>query len=185
MKHSGLLDASRCVLVVIDMQDSLLKAIQCSEEIVANTIRLVEAAKILRVPALVTVQNAARLGFTTEAIASALPENTAEFNKTAFSCMQCHEFADALEEHKPEQVIICGVEAHVCVSQTALDLLDSGYFVHIAADAVSSRTSDNKSIALDRIRSSGATITSTESAIFELVRDAARPEFKRILPLVK
>jgi nicotinamidase-related amidase len=99
-----------------------------------------------------------------------------------FSCCGSKDFLSALERYT---ILLCGVETHICVNQTALDLLRLGYQVHVAADAVSSRKESNYRIGLDRMRQAGAVITSTEMAVFEMLRDAAAPEFKRILELVK
>lgn len=184
MNHPNVLDSSNTILVVVDVQDSLLKVIHEHDRVVANTVRLIEAAKVFAIPILVTVQYAQKLGGCTQAVADALPNDDA-IDKTTFSCMGSERFAAALEQTARRQVLICGIETHVCVNQTAHDLLLRGCQVHVASDAVSSRTPENRVTGIGKMRDSGCVITSTEAAIFELTKDASSPEFKRVLPLVK
>ena len=185
MSHPNILAVSNCLLVVVDMQDSLLRFIHESEKVAANTIKLVEAAKVLDVPVLTTVQYRQKLGVTTQAIADILPVGTLEIDKTSFSCLGSEAFNEALSRYKKKQVMLAGIETHVCISQTAHDLLNSEYSVHVACDAVSSRTSENRAVGLQKMASSGCIITSTEMAIFEMIKDSTSPLFKRILPLIK
>ncbi len=184
MSHPNILDNTRAVLVVVDLQDALLKVIFERERVVSNAVRLIEAAKVLSVPTLVTLQYAQKLGDCTQAVADALTHDE-RFDKMSFSCLGSWEFVEALERTGRRQVILVGVETHVCINQTAHDLLQNGYCVHVVKDAVSSRTAENWSVGIEKMSDSGCLITSTETAIFELVRDASRPEFKQILPLVK
>lgn len=184
MSHPNLLDSSDTVLVVIDAQDAFLKTIFERERVVANTVRLIEAAKVFSVPILVTLQNAPKLGDCTGAVMDALPHDT-RIEKMSFSCCGCERFPGALEETTRRQALLCGVESHICVSQTAHDLLARGYSVHVAKDAVSSRTPESWLVGVEKMRDSGCVITSTEMAIFELTGDASSEEFKRILPLVR
>ncbi|MCE5324723.1 hydrolase [bacterium] len=184
MSHPNIIDKSNSALVVIDIQDPLLKVIHESERMVANVIKLIEAAKVFDLPILVPLQYAARLGDVHEPIANALPTDK-RFDKMTFSCVGSLDFLDALQATGRNQVILCGIEAHVCVNQTAHDLLERNYSVHVIEDAVSSRRRDDWECAVEKMRSSGCVISSTEMAIFELTRDASIPEFKRILPIVK
>ncbi|MCX6344097.1 MAG: isochorismatase family protein [Armatimonadetes bacterium] len=184
MSHPNLLNTSDTVLLVIDVQDVLLKATYEQERVVGNSVRLIETAKIFPLPILVTLQNAERFGDCNPCVANALP-HTERFNKMTFSCLGGKDFIQQLEALNRKQILICGVETHVCVNQTAHDLLALGYSAHIAKDAVSSRTPENWAIGIEKMRDSGCIITSTETAIFELTYDASTPEFKKILPLVK
>jgi|YNPNPStandDraft_1061719.scaffolds.fasta_scaffold00002_23 nicotinamidase-related amidase len=184
MSHPNILDSSYAMLVVIDVQDSLLKAIHQADRVIANTVKLIEAAKVFDIPVLVTVQYPEKLGGCTELVATAL-KDVQVFPKTAFSCLGCKEFAQHIAATGRRQVILCGIEAHVCVNQTAHDLLLRGLRVHVARDAVSSRTAENYEVGIGKMRDSGCVITSTETAIFEMTGDASRAEFKRILPIVK
>jgi len=184
MSHPRVLDRADTVLLVVDVQDAFLKAIHERDRVVANSVKLIEAAKVFSLPVIVTLQNAERMGDCTQAVADALPHDT-RLNKMTFSCHGGPGFAQALAQTGRRQVLICGVEAHICVNQTAHDLLLHDYRVHLAKDAISSRTPENWEIGIEKMRDSGCVITSTEAAIFELMKDAAAPEFKRILPLVK
>jgi len=185
MSHPNILEAEDCVLLVVDLQDSLLRVIHESDKVITNTIKLVETAKIFSIPVLLTVQYRDKLGPTTKAVADVLPAGVVEIDKTSFSCFYGEGFEEMLGRSLKRQVLICGVETHVCVNQTAHDLLLEGYSVHVASDAVSSRTAENRNAGLDKIRQSGCIITSTEMAMFELLKDAGHPEFKQMLPFVK
>lgn len=184
MSHPSLLESSDTVLLVVDMQDVLLNVIHERERVIRNTVRLVEVAKIFSIPILVTLQNPARLGDCSPELASALPHDS-RISKMTFSCLGGECFPEKLDELGRRQVLICGVETHICVNQTAHDLLARGFGVQIAKDAVSSRTSDNWIVGIEKMRDSGCVITSTETAIYELTKDASTPEFKRVLKLVK
>ena len=184
MSMSRVLDRDDTVLLVVDVQDTFLKVIHEAERVVANTVKLIEAAKVFDIPIVVTLQNAERMGDVTQAVADALPQID-RFNKMTFSCFGGEGFEEMFRDLWRNQVLICGIETHVCVNQTAHDCLASGYRVHIAKDAISSRTAENWVAGIEKMRDSGCVITSTEMAIFELLRDAASPEFKKILPIVK
>jgi nicotinamidase-related amidase len=184
MSHPNILDKSNAALVVIDIQDPLLKVIYEGERVVANAIKLIETAKVFDMPILVPLQYAKRMGDVTQPIADVLPDDR-RFDKMTFSCLGSPDFLQALQAIGRTQVILCGIEGHVCVSQTAHDLLSRGYSVHVIKDAVSSRMREDWECAVDKMRASGCVISSTEMAIFELTRDSSIPEFKRILPIVK
>jgi nicotinamidase-related amidase len=171
-------------LVVVDIQDRLLPAIFEKERVLQNTLRLVQGAGILQVPILATEQYRKGLGATVPEIAAAIP-GFAPLEKLAFSACGAAPFLPALKQKKVSQAILCGIEAHVCVSQTCLDLLGEGFKVFVVADAISSRTPENYQIGLDRMRAAGAVIASTEMALFELLEHAGTAEFKQILNLVK
>jgi nicotinamidase-related amidase len=171
-------------LVVVDIQDRLLPAIFEKERVLQNTLRLVQGAGILHVPVLATEQYRKGLGPTVPEVASAIP-GFAPLEKLAFSACGAAGFIPALRQKKVSQAILCGIEAHVCVSQTCLDLVDQGLRVFVAADAVSSRTSENYLFGLDRMRAAGAVIVCTEMVLFELLEQAGTAEFKQILALVK
>ncbi|MCE5315481.1 MAG: hydrolase [Armatimonadota bacterium] len=184
MTHPNILDGADAVLVVIDIQDPLLKTIHEADRVVENTIKLVEAAKIFNLPILVPLQYASRLGDVTKPIADVLP-SAQRFDKMTFSCLGSPDFLNALNETGRKQVILCGIESHVCVNQTAHDLLMQGFKVHVIKDAVSSRTAGNWITSIEKMRDSGCVISSVETAIFELTQDSSSPEFKKILPIVK
>ena len=180
------LDPEQCALVVIDIQEKLLPPIFQKEQLVRNAQLLIRAAGILKIPALVSTQYVKGLGQTVPEISSLLPGSD-PVDKTLFSCFGSDLFCSALK-HLPGQrntLLLCGMESHICVMQTALGALRDGYLVHIASDAVSSRTEWNWKIDLDRMRSAGAIISSTEMMIYELMRSSSSAAFKELLPHLK
>jgi len=183
-KKSLRLRRPRAGLVVVDIQERLLPAIFEKERVVQNAIRLIQGATILHVPVLATEQYRKGLGPTAPEVAAVIP-SFEPMEKVAFSACGAAGFASALEGKKVSDAIVCGIEAHVCVMQTCLDLLDQGLRVFVAADAVSSRTQENHRLGLDRMSAAGAIIVSTEMVLFELLGQAGTAEFKQILALVK
>ncbi|TYZ64577.1 hypothetical protein PybrP1_001489 [[Pythium] brassicae (nom. inval.)] len=188
----GRLAPHSSVLFVCDVQEIFRHAIFQMPTVVRGTNALVSAAKALDVPVVVTTQYAARLGGTVSEINANLADapHARMFDKTLFSMMtdevRAHVESGLPGGRRPASVILCGIEGHVCVLQTCLDLLDLGYDVHVVADAVSSSTSFNRDVSLERMRQSGAFITSVESSIFQLAGDASTPTFKKtISPLIK
>jgi nicotinamidase-related amidase len=180
------LDADQCALIVVDMQERLLPPIWEKERLVRNVQLLIRLAGILKLPALVTTQYAKGLGNTVPDIANLLP-NTPTIDKQMFSCFGSDAFCSMLKRLPGQRttVLLCGMEAHICVMQTALGALREGYLVHVAADAVSSRTELNWQIGLNRMRSAGAIVSSTEMMIYELLRSSGAPAFKELLPYLK
>ncbi len=178
------LDRAHAGLVVVDIQERLLPAIYQPERVRENALRLVKGAAVLRVPVLVTEQYRKGLGPTVPELAAAIP-GFAPMEKLSFSACGADGFTRRLKELKISEVLLCGIEAHVCVAQTGLGLLDEGFRVFAAADAISSRTPENYGAGVDRMRAAGAVIVSTEMALFELLGRAGTAEFKQLLPLVK
>jgi nicotinamidase-related amidase len=180
------LEAEQCALIVVDMQEKLLPPIWEKERLVKNVQLLIRLAGILKIPALVTTQYAKGLGNTVPAIAEMLP-NTQAIDKMMFSCFGSDAFCSMLKRLPGQRttVLLCGMEAHICVMQTALGALREGYLVHVAADAVSSRTQLNWQIGLDRMRAAGTILSSTEMMLYELMRSSGGPAFKELLPYLK
>ena len=178
------LTRSKAGLVVVDVQERLLPAIFEPPRVVQNVVRLIRGAAILQVPILATEQYRKGLGRTVPEVAAAVP-GFAPLEKVEFSACGAAGFLPALQDKQVSQAILCGIEAHVCVSQTCLDLLERGFGVFVAADAVSSRTAENCRLGLERMRAAGAVIVSTEMVLFELLERAGTDEFKQILALVK
>jgi nicotinamidase-related amidase len=165
-------------LVVVDVQEKLMAVMPRREALLAAIQRLLGAAKILEIPVIVTAQYAKGLG-------PVLPEiGTSFIEKKSFSCCSSNEFTRALKDLRRQRVILCGIEAHVCIQQTAIDLMKD-YFVYVAADAISSRHRHDHKVAVERLRDCGAVITTVESAVFELLREAGTDQFKQVLPLFK
>lgn len=188
------LDPARAALLVIDMQEAFRPVVHEFDRIAANVVTLVEGARALELPVLVTEQYPRGLGRTVPEVAEHLDglrppaANGAEeaapmrpFEKTCFSA--CDEEGFDLGER--DQALLCGIESHVCVSQTAHGLLDRGLEVHVASDAVSSRTPENRQVGLHKMEAAGAVLTSVEAALFELLGAAGGEAFKRIQRLVK
>src|SRR5215471_674982 len=180
------LEADQCALIVIDIQEKLLPPIFQKAQLVRNSQLLMRLAGILKIPALVTTQYAKGLGNTIPEISSLLPD-AEPINKLAFSCFGSDVFCSLLKRLPGNRntVLLCGMESHICVAQTALAALREGYLVHVAADAVSSRTEWNWKIGLERMRAAGAVISSTEMMMYELLRSSGNPAFKELLPHLK
>jgi len=180
------LEAGQCALVVIDIQEKLLPPIFQREQLVRNAQLLIRAARILKIPALVSTQYAKGLGATVPEVASLLP-GTDAIDKTLFSCFGSDVFCSMVRRLPGQRttLLLCGMESHICVAQTALAAVREGYLVHVASDAVSSRTEWNWKIGLDRMRAAGAIISSTEMMIYELMRSSSSAAFKELLPYLK
>ena len=183
----GLLDAAKSVLVMVDMQQRLLSAMQSSaaQLMLDNSIKLVQAAKCLNVPILLTEQYPKGLGSTVDDISHVLPEAALCFEKTAFSCCGCDEFKQKLITSGRRQVVLVGQETHVCVLQTAVELFQQGFQVFVVEDAVCSRLEQHKVNAIERMRQLGVNVTCYESVLFEWIRDAKHANFKTISALVR
>jgi nicotinamidase-related amidase len=171
-------------LVVVDIQERLLPAIFEPELVVQETVRLIRGAAVFGLPVFVTEQYRKGLGATVPEIARELQGFT-PMQKIGFSACRSDGFMAALSSKRCADVLLCGIETHVCVAQTCLDLLEAGLNVFAVADAVSSRTRENRCIGIERMRDAGAVIVSTEMALFELAGEAGTPEFKQILNLVR
>jgi nicotinamidase-related amidase len=180
------LEAEQCALLVIDIQQKLLPPIFQNEQLVRNAQLLIRAAGILKIPALVSTQYAKGLGGTVPEVA-ALLAGTEAIDKTLFSCFGSEPFCGALKRLPGQRntLLLCGMESHICVMQTALGALREGYVVHVASDAVGSRTEWNWRIGLERMRAAGAVISSTEMMIYELMRASSSAAFKELLPHLK
>ena len=180
------LEAERCALVVIDIQEKLLPPIFQGEQLMRNAKLLIRAAQVMKIPAMVSTQYSRGLGKTVPEIASLL-EETEAIDKDKFSCFGSDAFCAALRRVPGNRntLLLCGMESHICVTQTALAALREGYIVHVASDAVSSRTEWNWKIGLDRMRAAGAVISSTEMMIYELMRSSSSAAFKEMLPHLK
>ena len=185
MRHENTLDLGSTALAVIDMQESFRQHIADFTELAARVALVAHAAGLLGVPVVVTEQYPKGLGRTAGEIAAVLPSGGEPVEKTAFSSCGAREFLTRLEDRGARQILVCGLEAHVCVNQTAHDLLARGYQVHLLADCITSRTAQNREAGLDKMRASGALPSSTELALFELLRDARHEQFKAIQKLIK
>ena len=178
------LEIKRSSLVVVDVQGKLAELMHDKESLFKNIEILIASAKILEIPIIWCQQTPKAIGVTIPRIARLLSDNE-PVDKAAFSCFAHQPFADKLKSLNRPQVLLCGIETHICIYQTAADLLNAGYHVEAIADAVSSRTPQNKKIGLKRIKKIGANLNSTEMALFELLKTADHPKFKQIVKLIK
>lgn len=180
------IEPEQCALLIIDIQEKLLPPIFQKELLTRNSQLLIRLAGILKIPVIASTQYTKGLGATVPEIASLLPDVT-PFDKTMFSCFGSEAFCSSLKRlpGKRTTVLLCGMESHICVAQTALAALREGYLVHVASDAVSSRTEWNWRVGLERMRDAGAVISSTEMIMYELLRSSSAPAFRELLPYLK
>jgi len=184
--HPNLVSIDNSLLLVIDIQSKLVAAMpeNDADQMIDNSGRLIEAAETLDIPVLLTEQYPKGLGPTDHQLTEKLDQDTATFEKTGFSCLAADGFSEALEQSGRKQIIIIGLETHVCIIQTALELLNSSYQVHVVEDAVCSRKTEHKLFALQRMQQQGATITCHESVLFEWLKNSNHPAFKSISRLL-
>lgn len=185
MPHENTLDAARAALVVIDMQESFRAAIPDFSDVAARIATAVRGAQLLGVPVVVTEQYPGGLGRTAAEITAALAPGIEPIEKTAFSSCGAREFVARLEQTGAKQILVCGIEAHICVNQTTHDLLARGFQVHLLADCTTSRAPRNREAGISKMQRSGALPSTVELALFELLRDARHEQFKAVQKLIK
>ena len=185
MRHPRLLERATSVLVVIDVQESYRQVLHEYERVARGVARLVQGASALDVPILVTEQYPRGLGATVAEVAAHFPGDVVPIEKMSMSCCGAPRFVAELKRLRRRQVLLGGVEAHACVNQTAHDLLASGYQVHLAHDATSSRFAADYRLGWEKMVGSGVIPATVESALLELVRTAEAPEFKTIQKLIR
>lgn len=185
MSHPAVLDKQQTVLVVVDMQEAFRKAIPAFAEIASRVAQMIRGCRVLDVPILVTEQYPKGLGKTAEEIIFSLPDDFEFIEKTAFSSCGAPSFMEKLETARAKQILLCGIETHICVNQTTHDLLENGYQVHLLTDCVGSRFEQDKLAALQKLTTNGAFPSSLEMALFELLRDSRHEQFKEIQNLIK
>jgi nicotinamidase-related amidase len=183
--HPYTLDAAKTALLVVDVQEAFRPAISDLDAIARRIATMVQAARLLQIPVLAAEQYPERLGRTVKEILNVLPPDVRIVEKTAFSCCGASLFLEQLAETKAKQVLVCGIESHVCVNQTVHDLLSYDYQPHLLIDCVCSRTAQNRQIGIEKMIQSGALPSSVEMAIFELMRDAKHRQFAAVQKLIK
>jgi nicotinamidase-related amidase len=185
--HALALAREQTALVVIDVQERLFPAMDADhrEEVMRNIKVLTAAARRLKLPTLVTEQYPKGLGHTLPEVKETLPPGVEPIEKVAFSCWAVETFRARLGASGARQLLLGGIEAHVCVLMSALDLLADGYRVHVVADAVTSRTQANWRLAMDQLRQAGAVVTTTETALFQLLRQADTDDFRELARLIR
>ena len=179
-----MLDIQNCFLVIVDVQGKLAQLMYDRDALFKNIRILIKVAKLLAIPIVWTQQCPQALGPTVPEVTQLLTDSE-PINKASFSCCGEEQFNRKLKSLARRQVLLCGIEAHVCIYQTAADLMQTGYDVHIIADAISSRSLKNRQIGLEKMASNGAELSSTEMVIFELLKTAEHPQFKQIVKLAK
>jgi nicotinamidase-related amidase len=179
-----MLSRTAAVLVIIDIQGNLAQTMYDKENLFANAVKLIKGFNVFNLPIIFTEQIPQKLGQTIPQISAEL-EGIKPIAKETFSCWADVHFREQLEALSRRHVVLLGIESHVCVYQTASDLISNGYNIHLVADAVSSRTKENREIGLAAMKSAGAHLTSTEMVLFELLRTAADPKAKDIFKIVK
>ena len=179
-----MLSRESAALIVIDIQGNLFEAMQGKEKLLANTMKVIKGGKIFNLPIIVTEQIPEKLGQTLPILSQELA-GSATVSKESFSCWGNSQFKEKIGTFGRREIIILGIECHVCVYQTAIDLIKHGFDVHVVTDAVSSRTRENSDIGIEAMKNSGAHLTSTEMLLFELLGSANDAKFKEIYKLVK
>ncbi|MBF0457565.1 MAG: hydrolase [Nitrospirae bacterium] len=171
------LTALDSVILIVDIQERLAAVMPDKDKLISNTLHVIELAKLLKIPIVLTEQYPKGLGRTIVEIRDALPEYN-PFEKISFSACVEEGFIGKLAELGKNKIILCGLETHICVLQTCLDLIGADYQVHVISDCTSSRTQDNKDVGLRQMRQAGGVVTSTETVIFQLLAKAGTDEFK-------
>jgi nicotinamidase-related amidase len=185
MDHISKLSRESAALAVIDMQESFRSVIPDFGVVASRIATAVEGAGLLEVPVIVTEQYPKGLKHTAEEIAARLPAELKPIEKTCFSSCGAEDFVSQLISRNIKQVLVCGIEAHICVLLTSLDLLDKGFEVYLLVDCITSRNLENKVAALARLTQAGAVHSTLEMALFEMMRSADSPQFKAIQKLIK
>lgn len=180
-----MLNIDHTALLLIDVQGKLAQLMHDKEQLFANLERIIKGAQVLDIPIIWTEQVPEKLGQTAPEIAELLADGAAPLSKASFSCCGAPPFMAQLQALNRGQLLLSGIETHICLYQTSVDLLNMGYEVQVVADAVSSRTAENKQVGLDRIKAAGGIITSTEMALFELLGVADGDQFRQIAKIVK
>lgn len=185
MSHSSILHKDKAALVVVDFQEAFRKAVPDFALVASRISMATRGFQILDVPVIVTEQYPAGLGRTAEEVLFALAPDQEFFEKTAFSAGAEPGFIEKLQNLNVTQIGLCGLETHICVNQTAHDLLDRGFQVHLLTDAVASRYSADKTAGLEKMRQSGVISSTVEMSLFELMGDSAHEKFKEIQAIIK
>ena len=184
MRHPGHISPAHAVLAIIDLQEKLAAQMEHRQIVIKQTHKLIETARVHHLPIVITEQYPKGLGATVEEVAQKVPD-VEPIEKISFSACDCQAFVDVLRRHGRHQIICVGMETHICIQQTALDLVATGLATYVPADAVCSRHPIDWQMGLEAMRDAGVMITTTESAIFQLLRRAGTAEFKALLPMMK
>ncbi|MCX8170452.1 MAG: hydrolase [Candidatus Bathyarchaeota archaeon] len=184
LSKKGLLSRKNTILVIIDVQEKIFPPISDRERVLENTRKLIQFAKIIGMPIILTEQYPRGLGPTIPEIKDLIPD-VEPIEKVEFSCFRSEKFREAIERLNVESLIIVGIETHICITQTAIEGAEEGFRVCVVSDATSSRNPEDKEIALERLRDNGVIVASTEMLIYELLKKAGTQEFREALKLIK
>jgi len=179
-----MLNLSDAVLIVVDVQGKLARVVEDSEHMIGQIQKLVKGMLALEIPIILTAQVPEKLGETVEEIAEVLPD-LKQVSRTSFSVFRSIEILNTLAELKRKQIILCGFETHICLYQSALDLMNSDYEVYLVVDGTSSRKGVDKATAIMRVNAEGGKLTTVEMTLYELMRDARHPAFKTVAKIIK
>ncbi|HDM88874.1 MAG TPA: hydrolase [Candidatus Bathyarchaeota archaeon] len=180
----ALLSRDETALIIIDVQEKLFERVEDGDRIADSICKLIRFANILGIPIILTEQYPEGLGPTIHRIRELIP-NVKPIEKIEFSCMASREFRRRISEINVKNLVLTGIEAHICVAQTAIEAITSGYKVYVVYDAISSRHRDDKAIAIERMKQHGVYMVTSEMLMYEVLRRAGTPEFKEILKLVR
>lgn len=185
MSHPKILDPEKTALVIVDMQEAFRSPIPDFALIAERTSLAVRGFSLLNIPIIVTEQYPKGLGRTVEEILLCLPDEFEVIEKTTFSACGEGTFNEKLEATKATQIVLCGIESHICVNQTAHELLDKGYQVHLLQDCISSRLTHDKYTGIEKMKQSGVIPSNVEMVLFELLKDSKHEQFREIQNLIK
>ncbi len=183
-RNKKILSREKTALLIIDIQEKILAVMQDPDSVINNTLKLIKGFKVLNIPIFYTEQYPKGLGPTSQHLLKEL-EGLSAIQKMSFSCSGAGNFFTRLKDNNVSQVVIAGIESHVCVQQTALDLVANGFQVDVVADAISSRKENDYKFAIERMRNNGIEISTTETVLFELLNICGTEEFKEISKIVK
>jgi nicotinamidase-related amidase len=184
MLDKFILNKNNAILIIVDIQDKLAVVMKHKKKVVNNCLHLIEVSKLLNIPIVITEQYTKGLGPTVNEVKKALPSYE-PLEKVTFDCCKGDGFLEKIVSLKRKQIMLTGMETHVCVLQTCLSLLKEQYDVHIVSDAVSSRKKDDYLTGRELMRDAGAVITCTETVLLQLLEKAGTPEFKAIVRRIK
>ncbi|WP_375749694.1 hydrolase [Vibrio sp. HN007] len=179
-----MLSREKTGLIVVDVQGKLARLVHNSDTVISNCQKLIQGAQALEIPIILLEQNPEKLGDTVSELTNQL-NGIQPIVKYTFNAFEAPDFEQAIKNMKIDTWLVCGIEAHICVYQTARGLIDMGYKIELVSDCVSSRSASNVELGINRMKDAGASITGLEMCLYELVEDCRSPEFKRILDLIR
>ena len=184
IRHKTILQKNSTGLLIIDIQERINAVMKYRDQVIENTVKLIKGFQVFNLPIFVTEQYPEGLGSTEPQIVEALHQPDV-IQKMTFSCCGAPSLMEQLQDKNIQQIVICGIETHVCVQQTVLDLLEQNFQVYLIRDAISSRKKPDHKTAIERMRQAGVIVTTTEAVLFELLEESGGAEFKKIYQIIK